>query len=54
MNRRVLAKLLKSRLQTNSTCVQSVSGPAASSKAELHDEVGEDDGERELQLLHQP
>ena len=36
------------------TCVQSVSSSAASSKAELHDEVGEDDGERELKLLHQP
>merc|ERR1719391_1236854 len=35
-------------------CVQSVSSSAASSKAELHDEVGEDDGERELELFHQP
>ena len=54
MNRTVIAKLLKRRFQTNLTCVESVSSPAASSKAKLHDEVGEDDGERELELLHQP
>ena len=54
MNGTALAKLLKSRSWMSLTCVQSVSSSAASSKAELHDEVGEDDGERELELLHQP
>ena len=34
------------------TCVQSVSSSTASSKAELQDEMGEDDGEGELELLH--
>ena len=49
-----VTKLYKSRLLMSLTCVQSVSSSAASSKAELHDEVGENYCERELKLFHQP